>query len=67
MTTLRMKSPCCSRSVRGVRLTDVATEVGNRTCPKCRRRWRLVVRPAQPIRQGWASVLEWTEMKKEEA
>ena len=48
---LALRPPCCGRLVWSAPLLRSATFVGRRTCPACRSRWLVVVKPL-PAREG---------------
>lgn len=65
---LKTKTPCCGRTVK-VPAANNATEVCDRTCPKCREAWRVVVRPRIPLkrRAGHINVVDWSPLKMDSA
>jgi len=56
-----LKTPCCTRVVRGAALMHHAVQVIRRSCPKCRVRWQVILRPIGEPRPGmWVHIAEWT-------
>lgn len=56
---LTVKTPCCGRKVH-LPFYQYATNLVTRTCPKCRRRYRIIIRPIRadaPIR--WVHSATW--------
>lgn len=48
--TLKLRTPCCDRAVTPCDRRVFSTLVVERTCPKCRTAYRLVVTPITPER-----------------
>lgn len=44
MKSLKLRTPCCNRSA-GKAEESVVTQTINRVCPKCSKRYSLVIRP----------------------
>lgn len=42
---VNLSTPCCGRKVRSATAYHYATEVIDRTCPKCKTSYRLVIEP----------------------
>ena len=53
MTRITFACPACLRRVHRMTVSDVADEVHDRRCPKCRVKWRFIVHPI-PLRGGIA-------------
>lgn len=62
MDYLKTRTPCCGRSVRVPDALD-ATQVCDRTCPKCRKRWRVITRPGEIRSFARYNMVEWTRME----
>jgi hypothetical protein len=57
---LAIKCPSCAGYVAPVDVSEIATEVVDRSCRKCHARWRLVVTPIRKMSVGFAHRLDWT-------
>lgn len=44
MKSLKLRTPCCNRSTGKIK-ESVVTLTSNRVCPKCSKRYSLVIRP----------------------
>jgi hypothetical protein len=44
MKSLRLRTPCCNRSAGKIN-ESVMTQTINRVCPKCSKRYSLIIRP----------------------
>lgn len=50
MARIRIRPKCaCGTLLRGIEAGDQSTEAVDRTCPKCRARYRCIVRPGRKI------------------
>lgn len=47
--TITLRTPCCTREVRPAFLAEAAVLVYRRTCPSCRQRWQIVVKPMRKV------------------
>ncbi len=57
-----LRCPNCNRAMTGATFYQHATEVYDRTCPKCRKRWRVIVKPVGTLSNGgFAHDLTWYE------
>ena len=48
MNSIELRTPCCRRVVVGAPRPGV-TEHRYRTCPRCRQRWAVAIRPLGPV------------------
>lgn len=55
---LPLTCPHCKRRVAIVDVSLYATEFRERTCPKCRTLWQIMITP-RVIKGGWAHILDW--------
>lgn len=57
--------PCCNKRSVYFPLSDSATLVFKRTCPRCTERWQIIVRPSRKIDGGVMNLLDWTRINHE--
>lgn len=57
---LAIECPTCGGYVHPIEGHEHATEVADRTCRKCRARWRVVAKPAARRGAFIAHKLDWT-------
>ena len=57
---LALRTPCCSRTVRPAPFYLHATYVAQRTCPGCRARWQVTLRPRGQAAPGaYVHLADW--------
>lgn len=59
---LHIACPQCSRKLPPAEGFRFSTSVYNRKCPKCKSRWRLVVRPHKTPEDRMIHTLDWCAM-----
>jgi len=63
---LKAYTPCCFRKVTPFNFMFSATTVSERTCPKCKQRWIVKIKPYRMeknnIGVGCTHVLEWNRV-----
>lgn len=58
--TVELRTPCCRRKVTAATFHTVATLPLDRTCPCCRKAYRVIVRPIGAVMgNGFAHQVEW--------
>ena len=57
---LQLTTACCNRKVTSTPFLRVATSIIARTCPKCRVKHLVKVRPIRAIRGGFTHEVTWT-------
>jgi hypothetical protein len=60
-TIIKLICPHCQRRLRDGEGWPVSTSVYDRTCPRCRSRWRVIVRPLAQTDAVRFHQVDWTE------
>ena len=57
---LKLKCPQCKQNLKQVYAYTSATMPYDRKCPKCKTKWRLIVRPIKKTDKMMMHELDWT-------